>query len=75
MVVHLLKDKLYFKEEDIEIFLSLGGFWVLLIDKIKRKILNIFLIKLQYFKEAKLERDKNEKMYKNLGILTGITIL
>lgn len=76
MVVHLLKDKLYLKEEDIEIFLSLGRVLGSSDRQDQEKNFKYIFNQIAILqKEAKLERDKNEKMYKNLGILTGITIL
>lgn len=76
MVIPLMKDKLQLRKEDTELFLALGG--VLgssgRLDQEKnfRLILNQISV-LQT--EARLERDKNERVYKTLGILTGTTIL
>lgn len=71
-----LKDKLNFKEEDIETFLSLGR--VLGSSDRQDQEKNFKLISNQIMvlqNEAKIEKDKNEKMFKNLGILTGLAIV
>ncbi|MCF6465622.1 stage III sporulation protein SpoIIIAB [Clostridium sp. Cult2] len=75
-VIVLLKDRLSFKKEDIEIFLSLGRVLGSSDRQDQEKNFKFIFNQLEILqKEAKLERDKNEKMYKNLGILTGITIV
>lgn len=75
-VVNSIKDKINFKEEDVELMLSLGRMLGSSDredqEKNFRLVLNQILI---LEKEAKLARDKNEKMFKNLGVLTGIAIV
>lgn len=75
-VSDLLKCKLNFKEEDIEMFLSLGRMLGSSDRQDQEKNFKLILKQIAVFQnEAKLERDKNEKMYKNLGILTGFAIV
>jgi len=71
-----IKEKLNFKTEDIELLLSLGRTLGSSDRKDQEKNFKIILNQLQVLqKDAKKERDKNERMYKNLGILMGIAIL
>ncbi len=75
-VRHLLKNDLSFKQQDIEIILSLGR--VLGTSNREDQEKNFKLILNQIIileKEAKFNRDKNEKMFKNLGILIGLAIV
>lgn len=75
-VRHILKKDLNFKQQDIEIILSLGR--VLGSSNRKDQEKNFQLILNQIIlleKEAKLERDKNEKMFKSLGVLIGLAIV
>lgn len=75
-VTAVLRDKLNLKERDIEIFLSLGRVLGSSDRQDQEKNFKFILNQIAILqKEAKLERDKNEKMYKNLGILTGIGIV
>ncbi|HSH35746.1 stage III sporulation protein SpoIIIAB [Schnuerera sp.] len=75
-VVNLLKDRLSFKDRDIEIFLSLGRVLGSSDRQDQEKNFKFILNQIAVLqREAKLEKDKNEKMYKNLGILTGIAIV
>lgn len=75
-----IEDKLYnnlnFKKEDVEVFLSLGR--VLgtsdRIDQQKNFILVSNQISAQIL-EARQEKDKNEKLYRNLGVITGAAII
>ena len=73
-------DKMYsnlsFKKEDVETFLSLGR--VLGTSDRLDQQKNFALILNQMdglISEAKEERAKNEKLYKSLGIITGIGII
>ncbi|WP_353095891.1 stage III sporulation protein AB [Tissierella praeacuta] len=71
-----LYDDLHLQKEDVEVFLSLGRVlgtsdrmdqqknFTLILNQIGAQIL-----------EAKIERNKNEKMYRGLGIITGIGII
>ncbi|CCQ95993.1 putative Stage III sporulation protein AB [[Clostridium] ultunense Esp] len=75
-VATVLRDRLNLKEGDIEIFLSLGRVLGSSDRQDQEKNFKLILNQIAILqKEAKLERDKNEKMYKNLGILTGIAIV
>lgn len=75
-----VEDKLYnnlnFKKEDVETFLSLGR--VLgtsdRTDQQKNFILVSNQIAAQIF-EAREEKNKNEKLYRNLGVITGTAII
>lgn len=76
----LVEDKMYnelhFKKEDVETFLSLGR--VLGTSDRMDQQKNLILIYNQIaalILEARFERNKNEKLYKNLGIITGIGII
>ena len=72
----LLRDKLYFKEEDIEMFLSLGRIVGSSNRQDQEKNFKLILNRISVLeREAELERDKNEKMFKNLGILAGLAII
>ncbi len=71
-----LYDDLHLKKEDVEIFLALGRVlgasdradqqknFVLILNQITAQIL-----------EAKNEKNKNEKLYRSLGIITGAGII
>ncbi len=75
-IVDLLKDRLNLKDEDIEIFLSLGRVLGSSDRQDQEKNFKYIFNQITLLqKEAKLEKDKNERMYKNLGVLTGITIV
>lgn len=71
-----LYDNLHLKKEDVEIFLALGR--VLgtsdRIDQQKNFILILNQITAQIL-DAKVERNKNEKLYRSLGVITGIGII
>lgn len=66
----------FFKKEEIEVFMDLGRVigssdrkdqeknFILVLDQIERLV-----------EEARYERDKNEKMYRNLGVLSGLGII
>lgn len=76
----IVEDKMYsnlsFKKEDVETFLSLGR--VLGTSDRLDQQKNFALILNQMdglISEAKEERAKNEKLYKSLGIITGIGII
>ena len=75
-VTNSLKDRLSFKGEDMEILLSLGRVLGSSDRGDQEKSFKLILNQINVLeKEAKLERDKNEKMFKNLGILTGLAIV
>jgi stage III sporulation protein AB len=76
MVTSQLAEELNLKEEDIELFLSLGRLLGTSDRTDQEKNFKLILNQIEILKnEAKLEKDKNEKMYKNLGILAGIAIV
>lgn len=76
MVTSQLAEELNLKEEDIELFLSLGRLLGTSDRTDQEKNFKLILNQIEILKnEAKLEKDKNEKMYKNLGILAGIVIV
>lgn len=69
-------NELHFNKEDVETLLSLGR--VLGTSDRMDQQKNFILIYNQIaalILEAKFERNKNEKLYKNLGIITGIGII
>lgn len=71
-----LKENLNFKDEDIELFLSLGRIIGASDRQDQEKNFKIILDQIRLLQNnAKKERDKNERMYKNLGILMGIAIV
>lgn len=75
-VINLEKTRLNFKEEDVELFLSLGRVLGSSDRQDQEKNFKLILNQISIIQsEAKLERDKNEKMYKNLGILAGLAIV
>ncbi|HHV45548.1 MAG TPA: stage III sporulation protein AB [Tissierellia bacterium] len=75
-VADTVKDELSFKDEDIELFLSLGRILGSSDREDQEKNFRIVLNQIKLLQEdAKMEMDKNEKMYKNLGILMGIAIV
>lgn len=71
-----LYDDLHLKKEDVEIFLALGR--VLgasdRADQQKNFVLILNQITAQIY-DAKNEKNKNEKLYKSLGIITGVGII
>lgn len=74
-ITNLLREKLFFTEEDIEIIMTLGR--VLgasnRIDQQKHfKLINAQLVNQQ--REAEDKKLKNEKMYRSLGVMTGLAI-
>lgn len=71
-----LYNELHLNKEDVETFLSLGR--VLGTSDRMDQQKNFILIYNQIaalILDAKFERNKNEKLYKNLGIITGIGII
>lgn len=71
-----LYDNLHLIKEDVEIFLALGR--VLgtsdRTDQHKNFILILSQISTQIL-DAKIERNKNEKLYRSLGVITGVGII
>lgn len=72
----ILKNRLNLKEEDIEIILSLGRVLGSSDRLDQEKNFNFIFKQMELLqKDAKIDRDRNERLYKNLGILSGIAIL
>ena len=75
-IVISAKERLNFKDEDIEILLSLGRVLGSSDREDQEKNFKLILNQIDVLeKEAKLGKDKNENMFKNLGILTGLAII
>ena len=71
-----LKEKLYLNDEDIEVILSLGS--ILGSSNREDQEKHFKLVKTQLedrIKDAESSRIKNEKLYKNLGVLSGMLIV
>lgn len=72
----LLYNKLHLKKEDVETFLSLGRVLGTSNRIDQEKSLSITLNQISgLILEARKERNKNEKLYKTLGLITGIGII
>ncbi len=72
----ILKEKLHFKKEDIEVFMTLGQTLGTSDRKDHEKNFRMVITQLKALEnEARIEKEKNEKMYKSLGVLTGIAIV
>jgi stage III sporulation protein AB len=75
-VKELLYEKICLKKSDVEVFISLGRVlgtsdredqqknFILILNQIKNLIL-----------EAKEEKNRNEKLYRSLGLITGVGII
>lgn len=71
-----LKDKLHLSQEDVEVFMTLGQTLGTSNRKDHEKNFKMVITQLKSLEEeARMEKEKNEKMYKSLGILTGIAIV
>jgi len=71
-----LMEKLNFTKEDVELFLSLGRLLGSSDRTDQEKNFKLILNQIKILKdEALAQKNKNEKMYKNLGILAGIAIV
>jgi stage III sporulation protein AB len=72
----VLATKLQLKDEDIESFISLGRVLGSSDRQDQQKNFVIILNQIRELtREAKIEKDKNEKMFRNLGVLTGLAIV
>lgn len=72
----ILKEKLFFTDQDIEIFLSLGQVLGASDRLDQQKHLRLIITQLKNQQEEALEnKNKNERMYKSLGVLTGLAIV
>lgn len=75
-VVNIAKEELNLKDKDIELLLSLGRVLGSSDRQDQEKNFRIILNQIRLLQEdAKMEMDKNEKLYKNLGILMGVAIV
>ncbi len=71
-----LIEELNFTKEDVELFLSLGRLLGSSDRSDQEKNFKLLLNQIEILKdEALVEKNKNEKVYKNLGILAGIAIV
>ncbi|WP_077370075.1 stage III sporulation protein SpoIIIAB [Anaerosalibacter sp. Marseille-P3206] len=75
-VVNISRDELCFKDEDIELFLTLGR-TIGTSDRFdQEKNFKLILTQIKTLEvEAQLSKEKNEKLYKSLGILSGLAIV
>ncbi|RKD34576.1 stage III sporulation protein AB [Thermohalobacter berrensis] len=72
----ILKNNLHLIDEDIEIILSLGRVLGSSNRDDQQKHFKLVLKQIQtQQKEAEEKKKKNEKLYKNLGVLTGLAIV
>lgn len=71
-----MKNDLNFKKEDIEMFMTLGR-TIGSSDRIdQEKNFKLILTQIKNLEdEARIEKDKNEKMFKSLGFLAGLAIV
>lgn len=75
-VVENMKKDLNLKKEDIEVFLNLGRTIGSSGRKDQEKNFKLILAQIKALqKEARLEKEKNEKLFKNLGFLSGLAIV
>ena len=71
-----LYNGLYFKKEDVEIFLSLGRVLGSSDRLDQSKIFKLILNQIgAQIEEAKMEKRQNEKLYRSLGVIVGIGII
>lgn len=71
-----LYEELYLQKEDVEVFLSLGRVLGTSDRKDQQKNFTLILNQIDtQILEAKIERNKNEKLYRSLGIITGVGII
>lgn len=75
-IENILKEKLKFNDEDIEMFFSLGRTIGVSNRVDQEKNFKLLLVQIETLEtEARESRDKNEKLYKSLGILLGLVIV
>lgn len=75
-ITHILEEDLHLSNEDIQVFLSLGRTLGTSNREEHRKDFKMVISQLKSMEnEAREEKDKNEKMYKSLGVLSGIAIV
>ncbi|HEY8361433.1 MAG TPA: stage III sporulation protein AB [Tissierellaceae bacterium] len=75
-----IEDELYgkmnLKKEDVEIMLSLGRVLGSSDRHDQSKVFKIVLNQIEaQIEDAKIEKNKNEKLYRNLGVLAGIGLI
>lgn len=71
-----LYNRLYLKKEDVEIFLSLGRVLGTSDRLDQSKVFKIILNQISaQIAEAKAEKNQNLKLYRSLGVITGIGII
>jgi stage III sporulation protein AB len=71
-----MKNELNFKNEDIEMFMTLGRSIGSSDRTDQEKNFKLILTQIKTLEdEARIEKDKNEKMFKNLGFLAGLAIV
>lgn len=71
-----MKNDLNFKKEDIEMFMTLGRTIGSSDRTDQEKNFKLILTQIKTLEdEARIEKDKNEKMFKNLGFLAGLAIV
>lgn len=76
VVSNSLKNTLSFKDEDIDLFLSLGRVLGSSDRRDQEKNFSLILKQISFLEvNARIERDKSERMFKGLGILLGFTIV
>lgn len=72
----ILIEKLKFSLEDVEVFMSLGRTLGVSDRNDQEKNIKLVMAQLKAQQDdAKQKKEKNEKLYKNLGLLTGIAIV
>lgn len=72
----MLKNKYKLKKEDISIFLFLGKILGKTNNDDQEKNLKFIIKQIQSIKEeARIEKNKNVKLYRTLGVLIGISII
>lgn len=74
--LELSKDKLYFKDDDVEVILSLGRTLGTsdVVDQQKHFKTTIMNLEINQ-QDAREDKDKNAKMYKSLGLLFGTALV
>jgi stage III sporulation protein AB len=75
-VEDVLKEELLFKKEDVEVFLSLGRMLGNSDRSDQEKNFKLIFMEIGNLEEeAREEKEKNEKVYKNLGLLFGVALV
>ncbi len=75
-VEDVLKEELLFKKEDVEVFLSLGRMLGNSDRSDQEKNFKLIFMEIGNLEEeAREEKEKNEKVYKKLGLLFGVALV